>query len=232
MAISPPAYCRPAAYRAFAASLPSIDAPAGLFRAAWAIAQHERPEADLAAGETVIANLAEAVRRRVRTPTQEALLAHLHDVLFDVIGFRGNQDAYYDPANSYLPAVLQTRRGLPIMLTLVYRSVAAGVGITVHGINSPGHFLAEVEFVEAGIPRTAFVDPFFGGDLLHEDEALARIAETTGHAVTLSPALLRRATPQEWLGRMLRNLQAALAAAGRERDMFAMQELEALLEQA
>jgi regulator of sirC expression with transglutaminase-like and TPR domain len=224
-----PAYCRPAAYRAFAESLPSIEAAGGLFRAAWAIAQHERPEANLAAGETVVANLAEAVRRRVRSSSQEALLAHLHDVMFDVIGFRGNREDYYDVANSYLPEVLKTRRGLPITLTLVYRSVAAGVGLDVHGVNAPGHFLAEVELVEAGRRRSVYVDPFNGGSLLHEGEALQRIAEATGHEVTPSPELLRRATGRQWLGRILRNLQAALAAAGRERDMFAMQELEQLL---
>ncbi|HYO25125.1 MAG TPA: transglutaminase-like domain-containing protein [Lacipirellulaceae bacterium] len=229
MILPSPAYCRPAAFRAFAESLPQADTPAGLFRAAWAIAQHEQPEANLAAGETVIANLAEAVRRRVRSRSQEALMAHMHDVLFDVIGFRGNGDDYYSPSNSLLPDVLRTRRGLPITLTLVYRCVAAGVGLTVHGINSPGHFLAEVEWEETTGRRSAYVDPFYGGDLLHEGEVLARIAEATGHEVTLTPELLQRATPRQWLARILHNLQASLAAGGRERDMIAMQELESLL---
>jgi regulator of sirC expression with transglutaminase-like and TPR domain len=231
MLVPSPAYCRPAAFRAFAESLPTASTPGGLFRAAWAIAQHHQPEADLAAGETVIANLAEAVRRRVRSTSHEALLAHLHDVLFDVIGFRGNREDYYNPGNSLLPDVLRARRGLPISLALVYRCVAAGVGITVHGVNAPGHFLAEVEWDEAGSLRTAYVDPFYGGDLLHEDEVLARIADATGHEVTLTADLLERASPRQWLARILHNLQAALAAAGRERDMFAMQELEQLLDQ-
>src|SRR5262245_63588838 len=164
-----PAYCRPAAFRAFAASLPNAEAPGGLFRAAWAIAQHHQPDANLAAGETVIANLSDAVRRRVRSTSHEALLAHLHDVMFDVIGFRGNREDYYNPANSLLPDVLRARRGLPISLALVYRCVADGVGIIVHGVNAPGHFLTEVELDEAGGRRTAYVDPFYGGDLLHED---------------------------------------------------------------
>jgi regulator of sirC expression with transglutaminase-like and TPR domain len=230
MLVPSPAYCRPTAYRAFAASLSDIDSSIGLFRAAWAIAQHDQPEADLAAGETVIANLATAVRRRVQSRSQEALLAHLHDVLFEVIGFRGNRDDYYHPSNSLLPDVLRKRRGLPITLTLIYRCVADGVGITVHGVNSPGHFLAEVELDEVTGRRTAYVDPFNGGDLLHEPEALARIAEATGHDVSRTPEVLRRATPQQWLGRILHNLQASLAASGRERDMYAMQELGQLLE--
>jgi regulator of sirC expression with transglutaminase-like and TPR domain len=156
----------------------------------------------------------------------------MHDVLFEVIGFRGNREDYYNPANSYLPEVLRSRRGLPITLTLIYRSVATELGLSVYGVNAPGHFLAEVEVQEAAGRRRVYVDPFYGGDLLHEDEVLARIAEATGHEVTRSPQLLARATPRQWLARILRNLQAALAACGRERDMYAMQELEELVGRA
>jgi regulator of sirC expression with transglutaminase-like and TPR domain len=223
------AYCRPAAYRAFAQNLCAIDTPEGLFRAAWAIAQHELPEAEHEAGEVVVSNLAMAVKRRVRSGSAEALLAHLHDVLFDVAGFRGNREDYYNPANSYLPEVLRTRRGLPITLALVYRRVAAEAGLVVHGVNAPGHFLAEVELAEAGDKRSIYVDPFYGGGLLHEAEVLARISDATGRQVAPTADLVARATPRQWLARMLHNLQAALAAAGRERDVFAMQELEQLL---
>jgi regulator of sirC expression with transglutaminase-like and TPR domain len=224
-----PAYCRPSAYRAFAAELPTADTPEGLFRAAWAIAQHDLRDADLASGEAVIANLVDAVRRRVRSQSPQALMAHLHDVLFDVLGFRGNVEDYYQPANSYVPEVLRTRRGLPITLTLVYRRVAAGLGLVVHGVNAPGHFLAEVEAQPAGETRSMYVDPFFGGGLLTTAEVFDRISQATGRDVDPTPDHLRRATPEQWLMRMLHNLQAVFAATGRERDVLAMQELQALL---
>ena len=224
-----PAYCRPAAYRAFAADLSAATTPEGLFRAAWAIAQHEMPDADLASGEAVIDNLVEAVRRRVRSQSPEALLAHLHDVMFDVLGFRGNVEDYYQPANSYIPEVLRTRRGLPITLTLVYRRVAAGLGLVIHGLNAPGHFLAEVETEQFGETQSMYVDPFFGGGLLTQAEVFARITQATGQAIDPSPEHLQRATPEQWLARMLHNLQAVFAASGRERDVYAMQELQALL---
>jgi regulator of sirC expression with transglutaminase-like and TPR domain len=223
------AYCRPIAYRAFAENLASLDSAGGLFRAAWAIAQHEMPEAEMSEGEAAVEALATLVKSRVRSRSSEALLAHLHDVLFDVAGFTGNREDYYSPANSYLPEVLRTRRGLPITLTLVYRRVAADVGLVVHGVNAPGHFLAEVEVDEAGGRRSIYVDPFFGGGMLKPTEAYERIAEATGRQLVRAPELLSRATPRQWLARMLHNLQAALAAAGRERDVFAMQELEQLL---
>lgn len=235
-----PAYCRPAAYEAFAREVPHVETTRGLFRGAYAIALHERPQADVAAGEALVDSLAETVRSRVHSASADARLAHLHDVLFDVVGLRGNEEDYYNPANSYLPDVLETRRGLPITLTLVYKCVAEGVGLTVHGVNSPGHFLAAVECdssagnggaSQPNADRTPsmYVDPFYGGGLLTENDVFARIAETTGRDVPRSRSLLARATGRQWLERMLLNLQAAFATLGRERDLLAMQELAALL---
>lgn len=231
------AYCQQAAYDAFAREMSGVETTAGLFRAAFAIARHERPNADLAHAESVIADLAETVRRRVRSDAPQAKLAHLHDVLFDVVGFAGNVEDYYNPANSYLPDVLRTRRGLPILLVLIYKCVAEGVGLSVRGINAPGHFLAAVECHDShrvgvhtsGREDWMYVDPFYGGGLLDEGDVYERIAAATGQHVLPSPAWLQPATHRQWLLRMLNNLQAVFALAGRERDLYAMQELQALL---
>jgi regulator of sirC expression with transglutaminase-like and TPR domain len=225
-----PAYCRPSAYHAFVTSLPKAETAEGLFRAAWSISQHELRDADVVEGEAAITQLVEAVRRRVRSNSPQALLAHLHDVLFEVAGFKGNVEDYYQPANSYLPEVLRTRRGLPITLTLLYRRVAAGLGVTVHGINAPGHFLAEVVLDQADRTESMYVDPFFGGGLLSEKEVFERIRQATGNDVKPTAEHLHRATARQWLMRMLHNLQAVFAATGRERDLLAMQELQAVLQ--
>jgi len=229
-----PAYCHSAAYAAFERELPNVDETAGLFRSAFAIARHEKPDADVSHGEATIVDLAETVRRRVHSPSSEAKLAHLHDVLFDVVGFFGNVEDYYNPANSYLPEVLRTHRGLPITLVLVYKCVAERIGLTVRGINSPGHFLAAVRSVEPNINSSQsagwmYVDPFYGGELLDGNDVRRRIAETTGLVATDSSQWLVAATHRQWLGRMLNNLQAVFAHTGRERDLYAMQELGQLL---
>jgi regulator of sirC expression with transglutaminase-like and TPR domain len=227
------AYCHPAAYAAFAQEIPRIDTTSGLFRAAFAIARHEKPGADVAQGEATIAELAETVRRRVRSESPQAKLAHLHDVLFDLVGFIGNVEDYYNPANSYLPDVLRTRRGLPITLVLVYKCVAERLGLSVLGINSPGHFLAAVECPESGGRTTPaermYVDPFYSGGLLDRNDVCRRVEATTGVVATDSSPWFAPATHRQWLSRMLNNLQAVFAHAGRERDLYAMQELQGLL---
>lgn len=228
------AYCHAAAYSAFERELPHIDTTRGLFRAAFAIARHENPTADIVAAETTIAELADTVRQRVHSSNVDARLAHLHDVLFDVVGFAGNAEDYYNPANSYVPEVLRTHRGLPITLVLVYKCVAERVGLAVRGINSPGHFLAavlgdEIAPLDQDAANWMYVDPFFGGELLNENDICRRIVETTGATPTDASQLLPVATHQQWLARMLHNLQAVFAHSGRERDLYAMQELQELL---
>jgi regulator of sirC expression with transglutaminase-like and TPR domain len=231
-----PAYCRPGAYAAFVEQLPHLETTLGLFRAAFAIAEHERPTADVRLGEATVYRLAETVARRIHSQSVQAKLAHLHDVLFDIVGLRGNVEDYYNPSNSYLPEVLRTRRGLPITLVLVYKCVAEELGLRVHGINAPGHFLAEVETSEFnGLSSkknpSMYVDPFYGGKLLTEPQVYERIAATTGREVNPSPRCLARATGRQWVARMLANLQASFATLGRERDLFAMQELQALVDE-
>ena len=77
--------------------------------------------------------------------------------------------------------------------------------------------------------QSIYVDPFFGGGLLHEDEVFERILQATGKDLPKTAEHLARAAPRQWLGRMLNNLQAVFASTGRERDVYAMQEMQGLL---
>jgi regulator of sirC expression with transglutaminase-like and TPR domain len=74
-----------------------------------------------------------------------------------------------------------------------------------------------------------YVDPFFGGEMLNEADVRRRIEATTGRAIEDAAKWLVPATHRQWLARMLNNLQAVFAHTGRERDLFAMQELQELL---
>lgn len=220
-----PAYCRPIAYETFAAALMLPEESERLELAAVGIAQHENPDEDHRSVHETIARLGDAVRQRVQSDDPQARLAHLHDVLFDVVGFTGNKDDYYSADNSYLPTVLRTRSGLPITLTLVYRLAAQQVGISVQGINAPGHFLAQVSLADDQF----YVDPFFGGSLLSESEALDRISTVLGRTVEQGEEVLQVASTEAWLLRMLANLQGLFAHQGRDRDLYAMQELQELV---
>lgn len=196
-------------------------------RAACAIAMHADETTDGAACWTALERIASTVAARCVSGQAEARIAHLHDVLFDVIGFCGVEgEDYYNPRNSYLPWVLQSHRGIPITLCLVYRATACLVGLSAVGVNAPGHFLAAIE--QPGRERM-YVDPFYSGRLLEASEVYDRIAELSGRPIPPSPELLQTASGRQWLARMLMNLQANFARSGEDRHMFAMQELQSLL---
>jgi regulator of sirC expression with transglutaminase-like and TPR domain len=222
-----PVMCRPQAFQLFADQLNYLSETDALVRAAVAVSMHQLGDVDLERLFDSLRSYAEVVRSRVRTKRVEAILAHLHQVLFDEAGFRGDQQNYYDPRNSYLPEVLRRRLGIPISLTLIYKAVAERVGLHVEGVNAPGHFLARVRDQSGPI----LVDPFFRGQMLTPEEALERLAQTSGRDIPRDPRLLRSATHVQWLARMIANLQAIFSANNQYQDLAAMNELQQLLSQ-
>jgi len=186
---------------------------------------HERPSVDTGQLIARIEALAERVRGRVVMANEDSRLAHLHAVLFDEEGFRGDTQDYDAPRNSYLGDVLRRHRGLPITLSLVYAEVGARVGLDVRGIHAPGHFFASVG---AGRGRM-LVDPFFGGKALTAEEAMQRITLAIGGPLPPGVQPFREATRRMWLARMLANLRAAFERRKRPDDVAAMAELTALL---
>src|SRR5437868_6359006 len=89
-------------------------------------------------------------------------LGHLHAEMFDVDGYRGDAQNYYDVRNAYLNEVIDRRVGLPIVLSIVFLHVAQRLGLQAHGVGLPGHYIVKVQFELNEI----YVDPFHGGTTL------------------------------------------------------------------
>ena len=77
-------------------------------------------------------------------------------------GFRGDREHYDDPDNSMLDVVVATRRGLPILLSVVYAEVARRADIPIAGVGLPGHFVV----AHFGADPPLLLAPFEGGDFL------------------------------------------------------------------
>src|SRR5215217_1296515 len=148
-----PVCCSPAAFELLGRAAGSIDSPDALLNGAVAIAMHQMDDVDAAAIDAQLQGYADTVRSRVRGRQPQAVLAHLHAVLFDEEGFGGNTEDYYNPANSFVPAVLETKRGLPITLSLIYKVVADRLGLRAWGVGLPGHFLVAVDAAEVPQPQ-------------------------------------------------------------------------------
>ena len=145
MSSAKPVCCTSDAFEMLKRQLSAIDSPDALILGAISIARHQIRDIEPAMVDLSIQNHANRVRSRVKSGQRQALLAHLHEYLFEELGFAGNKDDYYNPINSYLPAVLETKRGLPISLSLVYKLVAERVGLRAWGVGLPGHFVVGVQ---------------------------------------------------------------------------------------
>ena len=220
-----PLCCSPAAYQLMSRQMKSITSPDALLEGAVAISMHEISSVDAAAVDRILQSYAETIRSRVRGTQPQALLAHLHEFLFDEQGFAGNTEDYYNPANSYLPAVLKNKTGLPITLSLIYKIVAERIGLRCWGVGLPGHFLVGLDVDGAMM----LVDPFDTGRALGVEEAHDRMRETFGEEVEWTDDLLQPISNLHWLTRMLQNLLHIFGAGHRYNDLAAMLELEMLL---
>jgi len=220
-----PLCCSPQAYELFTKQLPSLSSVDSLVHAAVAVSMHQMDEVNPAEVDATLQHFADTVRSRVRGRQTQAMLAHLHEFLFDEQNFVGNASDYYNTANSYLPSVLKTKRGLPITLSLLYTAVAQKLGLKAYGVALPGHFMVGIE-VDGD---RMLIDPFAGGKLITTDEAHTRLKELFGPEVEWSDELLQPATHVHWLTRMLQNLLNVFSSTGHYADVAAMLEMEMTL---
>ncbi|MGX2994725.1 transglutaminase-like domain-containing protein [Streptomyces sp. JNUCC 64] len=128
-------------------------------------------------------------------------------------GFRGTPGNYGKLESSLLHVVLERRRGLPILLSVVWLEVARRAGAPVYGVALPGHFV-----VGFGPPEEqVLADPFDGGRVLSGDDAEALAVRATG--APLDPEVLRPADPLEILVRVLNNVRAWAEARPERSDV-------------
>jgi regulator of sirC expression with transglutaminase-like and TPR domain len=220
-----PLCCSQAAYQLFQKHAKQIESTAGLLKTSIAVAMHQLEDVQPQDVERELAGYAKIIRSRVRGPQQQAMLAHLHQYLFDDLGYAGNSEDYYAPANSYLPEVVSSRRGLPITLSLVYKIVAERLDLTVHGVGLPGHFIAAVE-TDVGM---MYIDAFAAGRTMTADECRQRVESIFSDTVEWSDQMLSPVTHRMWVSRMIQNLLHIFTTNQQWTDVAAMLELQMIL---
>lgn len=184
------------------------DADIDIFGACLFIAGEEYPDLDNRGYIDRLDTLAAMANERL--PGKANLydrLDAIRSVLFESTDLRGNSGNYYDPRNSYVNVVLDRGLGIPITLSVIYREVARRVGVEMHGIGMPGHFL-----LAAGSgSEEIFVDPYHRGGLLSRKECLALAMRGRRPSDSASVALTSRLLPacgnRSTLRRLLTNLK-------------------------
>ncbi len=178
--------------------------PIPLARGALLIAKDEYPELDLEKYLDQLAALAREAEPALRAAKSTVeKIQSLSEFLFTRKGFEGNRDQYGDPRNSFLNEVLERRLGIPISLSVLYIEVGRRLGLNLHGVSFPTHFLVKA----VDDYRELIIDPFNHGAILDRDEIRARLQQIYRQPVDVHREMLKPVSARHILARMLRNLK-------------------------
>lgn len=151
---------------------------------------------------SILANLCDRFERSVDNETPMGVSVNsLLDFIHISEGFGGNVKDYYDPQNSYLNRVIDTKQGIPISLALIHIALGSRIGIPVCGINFPRHFL-----VSYGVEIQVIVDPFTGR-ILSKPDCATLLRQHLGKNAVLKEEYFSPATNKDVLMRLLDNLK-------------------------
>jgi regulator of sirC expression with transglutaminase-like and TPR domain len=113
-----------------------------LLKGALIISRYQYPDLD----ETKVRKQLAQVKQDVWLELNDDLTALekvkiINHILFEVHNFSGNITNYHAPQNSFINNVLESKKGNPLMLSVVYALICKELSIPVYGINLPQHFV-------------------------------------------------------------------------------------------
>jgi regulator of sirC expression with transglutaminase-like and TPR domain len=98
-------------------------------------------------------------------------------IFFQTHGYRGNKRNYHAPQNSYINEVLDSKKGNPLSLAIIYQVLAEELDLPLRGVNLPNHFVlawTDTTGVSPGLLGHKgvlfYVNAFSQGDILGKNE--------------------------------------------------------------
>jgi len=142
------------------------------------VAQYQYPDLD----ENRIYEQIEKIEKDIWLELNEALTALekvriINHILFEVHGYSSNVKSFHSPQNSFINEVLDSKKGNPISLSILYSIIAQKHGIPLIGVNLPKHFILAYrdDFMidlrpDGDIKVLFYVNPFSRGAVFSKRE--------------------------------------------------------------
>ncbi len=131
----------------------------------------------------------------------------INHIFFAVNKFTGNSTNFYSPGNSYINLVLETKKGNPITLAVLYASVSQQLGLPVYGVNLPLNYVLAYElpsYLEDPDGILFYINPFNKGNVLSRKEIDFFLQE---QKLEKKPEFYKPCSNPVTIERMFRNLQ-------------------------
>jgi regulator of sirC expression with transglutaminase-like and TPR domain len=106
------------------------------------ISRYQYPDFDEAAMLKTLEQIQQAVWLELNANlTAFEQVKVINHIIYEVYGFNGNTKNYHSPQNSFLNIVLETKKGNPLSLSLIYSIIAQNLDLPIYGVNLPRHFV-------------------------------------------------------------------------------------------
>ncbi|RAK57389.1 transglutaminase family protein [Phenylobacterium deserti] len=181
-----------------------------LLDAAIACAVHEDPTRELQPARDLGAAGVERLTQRLKRESPEEALA---ETMAGDMRLAGDLLTHEHPANADILSVAERRKGIAVALGIYYLHVARRCGLSVSGVDFPGHFLLRIETEEGPLA----LDPFSEGRVVLPSE-LTRRALHAGLTPNVADRLDRLMAPVSDRAVLVRLQNNIFARASASRD--------------
>lgn len=159
-----------------------------------------------------------------------------NSIFYGKYEFHGDSKHFHSPMNSYINTVIESRKGNPLSISLIYSIVAQAVDLPIYGVNLPNHFIVAY-LDEGGVNRFLnkenkhgvlfYLNPFSKGSMLNEEEITSFLKE-----LNISPLreYYEPCSNSAILKRMLTNLIASFQQVGNAEKVIELSELRDILD--
>lgn len=157
-------------------------------------------------------------------------------VLFDLCGFKSSKSDYYAEENSYLNRVLDSKKGNPLSLSIIYSVIAQKLEIPIYGVNLPNHFVLgfvdefqTLKMLGLNDDRNIlfYINPFSKGRIFDHNEIENYLRSLN---LPLERNYFEPCSNTEILKRMLKNLTVAYNKQGDQERVEGIKEMQLILE--
>ena len=157
------------------------------------------------------------------TPSIQEKMQILLQFVFRELRFRGDSKDYHSSENAFIDRVIDRRKGLPIMLSLVVIFIARRLNLPFYGVNMPIHFMLMYQTHNQEI----LIDPFDGGSIVTYDQCYYFLKK---NGIEPRPEHLRKAEEADILARCIRNLIHSYGKSNQDRRVRDLRELLQMIE--
>lgn len=113
-----------------------------ILEGAYFVARYQFPEIDFDKIDKEIENIRKDVWLEINNNlTALEKVKILNYIIYEVHKYSRNSSNFYSPQNSYINQVIETKKGNPISLAIIYLSVAYKLGLPIYGVNLPKNFI-------------------------------------------------------------------------------------------